>query len=160
MLVVIFALLFLGVALGVNIQGAHAQSSSHSSYNVPTNSTSMPPVGYNNPFPYPACTWWAAERYHQLHGVYVPWRTQSDAWEWTARAYQFGWHVSTTPSLGAIINLQPWVQGAYGFGHDAVVEQVLSNGYVIASNMSWGYNPYQVRYVEFHAAPGVTFISW
>jgi surface antigen len=115
--------------------------------------------GATNWFPYPSCTWWADQRYYQLHGVYVPWHTQANAWQWVARAYQFGWHVSTRPSVGAIIVLQPWVQGAYGQGHVAVVEQVLSNGKVIASNMNWGGHPRQVANVEFSPGPGVTFIT-
>jgi surface antigen len=116
-------------------------------------------VGSVNVFPYGQCTWWANQRYFQLHGVFVPWRTQSDAWEWTARAYQFGWHVSSLPTAGSIIDLQPWVQGAYGLGHVALVERVLSNGHVIASTMNWGAYPWQVTYVEFAPGPGVTFIS-
>ncbi|HEX6481044.1 MAG TPA: LysM peptidoglycan-binding domain-containing protein [Ktedonobacteraceae bacterium] len=123
----------------------------------PTNYKS--PVGSGNVFPYGACTWWANQRYFQLHHVYVPWRTQSEAWQWTARAYQFGWHVSHTPSVGSIIDLQPWVEGAYGGGHVAVVERVLPGGRVIASNMSWGAYPWQVTYVHFTPGPGVTFIS-
>ena len=115
-------------------------------------------VGNGNPFPYGQCTWWADQRYYQLHGVFVPWTTQSDAWQWTARAYQFGWQVSSSPSVGSIIDLQPWVQGAYGLGHVGVVEQILSNGHVIASNMNWGPYPWQVTYVEFAPGPGVTFI--
>jgi surface antigen len=114
--------------------------------------------GSGNVFPYGTCTWWADQRYFQLHGIYVPWHTQADAWEWTARAYQYGWHVSSTAVLGAIINLQPYVQGAYGLGHVAVVEKILSNGNVIASNMAWGANPLQVTDVEFAPGPGVTFI--
>ncbi|HLI09103.1 MAG TPA: LysM peptidoglycan-binding domain-containing protein [Ktedonobacteraceae bacterium] len=121
--------------------------------------SSSAPVGYSNPFPYPACTWWANQRYFQLHGYYVPWRINAEAWEWTADAYAFGWHVSSSPTVGAIINLQPWVEGAYGGGHVAVVERVLSNGNVIASNMSWGADPYSVQYVEFSPGPGVTFIT-
>jgi surface antigen len=117
------------------------------------------PIGSGNVFPYGTCTWWANQRYFQLHGVYVPWRTQSDAWEWTARAYQFGWHVSSAPSVGSIIDLQPWVEGAYGGGHVAVVEKILPGGHVIASNMSWGAYPWQVTYVQFAPGPGVTFIS-
>ena len=116
-------------------------------------------VGSVNVFPYGQCTWWADQRYFQLHGVFVPWRTQSDAWEWTARAYQFGWHVSSLPTVGSIIDLQPWVQGAYSLGHVAVVEQVLSNGHVVASTMNWGAYPWQVTYVQFAPGPGVTFIS-
>ena len=117
------------------------------------------PVGSGNVFPYGSCTWWANQRYFQLHGVFVPWRTQSEAWEWTARAYQFGWHVSSAPTVGSIVDLQPWVEGAYGGGHVAVVERVLPGGRVIASNMSWGAYPWQVTYVQFTPGPGVTFIS-
>lgn len=124
-----------------------------------TVASTSPPVGTTNVFPYGQCTWWADQRYFELHGVFVPWTTQSDAWEWTARAYQFGWQVSSTPTVGSIIDLQPWVQGAYGLGHVGVVEQVLSNGHVIASNMNWGAYPWEVTYVEFVPGPGVTFIS-
>ena len=115
-------------------------------------------VGSVNVFPYGQCTWWANQRYFQIHAVFVPWRTQSDAWAWTARAYQFGWHVSSLPTVGSIIDLQPWVQGAYGSGHVAIVERVLSNGHVVASTMNWGAYPWQVTYVQFAPGPGVTFI--
>ncbi len=124
--------------------------------NTPTRQST--PLPTRNVFPYGSCTWWADQRYFQIHGKFVPWRTQSDAWEWTARAYQFGWHVSSSPVWGAIIDLQPEVQGASWAGHVAVVEKILSNGHVIASNMSWGAHPWQVTYVEFAPGPGVTFI--
>ena len=88
----------------------------------------------------------------------MPWHTRANAWEWAARAREFGWHVSSTPVVGAIIDLQPGVQGAFWLGHVAVVEKILSNGHVIASNMSWGAYPWQVTYVEFTPGPGVTFI--
>ena len=123
-----------------------------------TSTSAATAVGQGNPFPYPQCTWWADERYHQLHGVYVPWTTNANAWQWTARAYEFGWHVSSRPTAGSIINLQPWVQGAYTYGHVGVVEQVLKNGHVIASSMNWGSNPYAVSYTEFAPGAGVTFI--
>jgi LysM repeat protein len=118
-----------------------------------------PIKGLGNSFPYGQCTWYANQRFHQLHGVYVPWTTQSNAWQWTARAYQFGWHVSGSPSVGAIVDLQPWVQGAYSLGHVAVVERVLQNGHVIASNMNWGAYYWQVTNVEFAPGPGVSFIT-
>ncbi|HEY6542652.1 MAG TPA: LysM peptidoglycan-binding domain-containing protein, partial [Ktedonobacteraceae bacterium] len=108
-----------------------------------------PPVGARNFFPFGACTWWADQRYFQLHGLFVPWKMQANAWQWVARAYQFGWRVSSTPSPGAIVVLQPWVEGAYGLGHVAVVERILSNGHVIASNMSWGRYPLRITYVQF-----------
>lgn len=131
-----------------------------SSGNGPTDSNGDPPKGTSNPFPYPYCTWWADQRFYELHGFYVPWRINADAWQWTARAYQFGWNVSNLPTVGSIIDLQPWVQGAYGDGHVGVVEKILPNGHVIASNMSWGSDPYEVVDVEFSPGPGVTFISY
>lgn len=115
--------------------------------------------GAYNSYPYGQCTWWANQRYHQLHGVYVPWLYGSDARYWTARAYQYGWHVSNTPTIGAIIDLQPWVQGAHEMGHVAIVERILANGDVIASNMNWGTYPGSVAYVEFAPDSGVTFIT-
>lgn len=118
-----------------------------------------PPAGSRNVFPFGACTWWADQRYFQLHGIFVPWRTQANAWQWVARAYQFGWRVSSLPSPGAIVVLQPWVEGAYGQGHVAVVERILKNDHVIASNMSWGGNPRRITYVQFAPGPGVRFIS-
>src|SRR5437763_10528300 len=77
-----------------------------------------PPVkGSGNFFPQGQCTWWATQRYHQLHGVYVPWTTQSNAWQWRDRAKDFHWQVSSTPNVGDIVDLQPWVEGAYNLGH-------------------------------------------
>ena len=116
-------------------------------------------VGTGNFFPYGACTWWANQRYHQVHNVFVPWTTNANAWQWVARAYQFGWHVSNTPVKGSIIVLQPWVQGAYGLGHVAYVESVMSNGDVLASSMSWGGHPLSVTTFQFHPGPGVSFVS-
>jgi N-acetylmuramoyl-L-alanine amidase len=113
-----------------------------------------------NPFPYGACTWWAAQRYHDLHGFYVPWTTNSNAFQWTARAYDFGWHVSDQPSIGAIIDFQPGVEYASSSGHVGVVEQILSNGDVVTSNMNVaGYSYGSVVNLTFHTGPGVTFIT-
>jgi surface antigen len=120
--------------------------------------TLLPAQGTLNLFPYGSCTWWANQRYFQLHGIYVPWRTQSNAWQWTDRAEEFGWEVSSSPIVGAIIDLQPGVQRASWAGHVAIVERILSNGNVIASNMNWGAFPWQVILVEFTPGPGVTFL--
>lgn len=139
--------LFMAITLGVNMEGTYAQSFHNASGRISGNS-----------FPSGQCTWWANQRYYQLHGVYVPWRTNANAWAWTARAYDFGWHVSRRPRFGDILDLQPWVQGAYGLGHVAVVERVLGNGHVIASNMNWGAYPRRVTFVEFAPGAGVTFI--
>jgi surface antigen len=153
----ILGVLFVCVTPGLNVGSAHAQAQTHTISAISAGSARSP-VGTGNYFPYGQCTWWANQRYFQLHRVFVPWRTQSNAWQWTARAYQFGWHVSRSPTVGSIIDLQPWVQGAYGLGHVAVVERVLRNGHVIASNMSWGASPWRVTYVQFAPGPGVTFI--
>ena len=113
-----------------------------------------------NVFPYGQCTWWAAQRYHDLHGFYVPWTTNSSAYQWTARAYDFGWHVSDQPSIGAIINFQAGVQYASYSGHVGVVEEILSNGDVVTSNMNVsGYSYGSVVNLTFHAGSGVTFIT-
>ena len=119
-----------------------------------------PVIGNSNFFPYGQCTWYANQRYYQLHGIYVPWKTNADAWAWTNLARDFHWHVSGMPARGDIIVLQPWVQGAYGLGHVAVVESVLRNGHVIASTMNWGAHPRRVTYVEFVPGRGVSFIHF
>ncbi len=114
--------------------------------------------GYNNIFAYGQCTWWADERYRELHGTYVPWKNNANAAQWASRAADFNWHVSSEPVQGSIIVLQPGVQGAWGAGHVGVVEQVMGGGHVIASNMNWGYSS-QVVDVQFNAGPGVSFVS-
>jgi len=116
-------------------------------------------AGSSNSFPFGQCTWWADQRYYQLHGIFVPWRTNAIAANWVDRARQFGWHVSNTPTVGSIIVLQPGIQGAYSAGHVGVVEHILHNGSVIASSMNWGTNPRMVTDSTFRSGPGVAFIS-
>jgi len=120
--------------------------------------TSPPSTVMANPFPPGQCTWWAFQRYQELNGNSVPWSTNANAWQWTARAFDFGWQVSSTPRYGAIVDLQPGVEGAYSLGHVAVVEQVLPNQHVIASNLNWGVYPWQVTNFEFAPGAGVTFL--
>ncbi len=158
----VVALLFLGTTLSVHAAGTHAQSLKKAAVEqtVPATETSvLHSESRGNVFPYPACTWWANQRFEKLHGYYVPWTTNAMAWQWKDRAHDFKWQVSTQPRVGSIIDLQPWVQGAYGGGHVAVVEKILHDGHVIASNMSWGADPYAVVDWEFAPGPGVTFLS-
>jgi surface antigen len=115
-------------------------------------------VGSGNFFPYGQCTYWANERYHTLRGVYVPWTTNSDAWQWTMRANQYHWNVSSTPTVGAIIDIQSGVQGAGGYGHVAIVEKIVDSSHVLTSNMNWGSGA-TVTYVTFAVGSGVTFIT-
>ena len=139
------------------------QSSKHSKHRKSpissgSSSSSNAAVGTSNVFPYGQCTWWADERYHQLHGVFVPWTSNANAWQWVARARQFGWIVSQTPQVGDILVLQSDVQGASNVGHVAVVEKVLPDGNVIASSMNWGSQPQDVTYFQFAPGPGVAFV--
>lgn len=114
-------------------------------------------AGTGNTFPYGACTWYADQRYHELHGAYVPWR--GNAYAWPQGAYAYGWRVSSAPSVGSIIALQSGVQGASGMGHVGIVEQIEGNGNIVASSMNWGENPSAVTRWQFHPGPGVTFLS-
>lgn len=122
-------------------------------------SSSSVATGQSNLFQYPQCTWWANERYYQIHHVYVPWTTNADAWEWPTRAAEFGWHVSSTPTVGAIIAVQGNHQGTLSLGHVGVVEKILPNGHVMTSNMNWGADPTSVTTVEFYPSSKVSFIS-
>lgn len=135
------------------------------SASIQKNRQSLPPVSNfvagssGNVFPFGQCTWWANQRYYQVHGNFVPWRANANAFQWVARANDFGWHVSPAPTLGSILVLQPGVEGAYGLGHVSFVEQVLDDGTVIASSMNWGVNPQAVTEAPFRPGPGVAFIS-
>ena len=140
------------------IQARKHPKSSKTSSSSGSSSNSNAVVGASNVFPYGQCTWWADERYHQLHGVFVPWVSNANAWQWVARASQFGWIVSQTPQVGDILVLQPGVQGASNLGHVAVVEKVLPNGNVIASSMNWGAQPQNVTDFQFAPGPGVAFV--
>ncbi|WP_235845664.1 CHAP domain-containing protein [Dictyobacter aurantiacus] len=110
-----------------------------------------------NAYPYKQCTWWAAQRYYQLHDVLVPW-ANANAGGWVDRAQQFGWHVSSSPTVGSIIVLQSGVQGSSPVGHVGVVEQVKGDQ-ITVSSMNWGSNPGQVTETNFHTGTGVAFIS-
>ncbi|GCE47855.1 surface antigen [Thermosporothrix hazakensis] len=114
--------------------------------------------GSGNYFPYGQCTWWANERFHQLHGYYVPWTTNSNAWQWVDRAREFGWNVSYTPVRGAVVVLQANVQGASWLGHVGIVESINADGSVTVSNMNWGANPWSVSYSTIYPGSGVAFV--
>ncbi len=115
--------------------------------------------GFTNVFSYGQCTWWAAQRYFQLHNVVVPWRSQANAGQWTARAYENGWRVSGLASVGSILVLQGGVQGAGAVGHVGIVEQVLNDGTAIVSSMTWGYGGGRVSLDAVRPGPGVAFLE-
>jgi len=96
-----------------------------------------------------------------LTGYYVPWTTNANADQWSARASDFGWHVSDQPTVGAIIDFQAGVELASDVGHVAIVEQILPNGNLITSNMNIiGHAFGEVVDLTNQAGPGVTFITY
>lgn len=112
-----------------------------------------------NPFHnyYGQCTWWTAERIHQLTGQWVPMR--GNAGNWKAEAPS-NWHIPTVPTVGSILVLAPYTQGTLGDGHVAVVEQILPGGWVLTSNMNWPAGSTNVTFIKFHYPdPGVSFVS-
>ncbi len=107
-------------------------------------------------FAYGNCTYWANMRYHQLTGYWVPWL--GNAWQWSYGASASGWIVSSTPHVPSIIVLQPYVEGASGYGHVAIVEQINSDGSVLTSNYNWAGNWNRETFVTFRPGPGVSFV--
>lgn len=145
---------------GGSVGSGGSSGSSGSSGGAGTANRGPAPIaGIGNFFAYPQCTWYVNQRYYQLHRMYVPWTSNANAWQWTQRAYDYRWRVSSRPTVGAIVDLQPGVQGASYLGHVGVVERILSNGDFIASNMNWGTYPYSVANVRFTPGYGVTFIT-
>ncbi len=137
---------------------AHSMSTTLASPDTLANALSA--VGRaGNMFPYGQCTWWANQRYYQVHNVFVPWTSNANAGQWIYRAREFGWRVSTAPIPGSILVLEPGVEGASWLGHVAFVEQVLADGSVIASSMNWGAYPAMVTEAQFSPGPGVAFVS-
>ena len=115
------------------------------------------------------CTWWAAQRYHDLSGVWVPWAGNAN--QWLAGAQANGWQATPNAPKGlpSIICLQGYAgQGANGlYGHVAVVESVNSDGSVNTSNMNWtdsnapvltSVQGLPIRKVTFTPGPGVSFL--
>lgn len=120
------------------------------------------PGGSGNRFFQGQCTYWAAYRFHQLHGIWVPWL--GNAWEWLGQAQSYGWKVSAQPTVGAIVVLQPGVQGAGGYGHVAIVESINSNGTVHTSNYNWymgggGFGVLSYWDFSYPGYPGIAFIT-
>jgi surface antigen len=127
-----------------------------------TGSTTQPVLdsgnGGLNRFAFGQCTYWANMRYHALTGYWVPWL--GNAYQWAYGAAASGWIVSSTPHVPSIIVLQPYVQGAGGYGHVAIVESINSDGSVNTSNYNWYANGGWdiLSYVTFHPGPGVVFV--
>lgn len=92
-------------------------------------------------WPVGQCTFWANYRYHALTGYWVSWT--GNAAQWVAGARAAGWNVSQAPHVPSILVLMPYTQGAWGYGHVAVVESIndtVSPTVVHTSNMNWWVN--------------------
>lgn len=109
-----------------------------------------------NRFFYGQCTYWANMRYHELTGFWVTWL--GNAYQWSYGASTSGWIVSAQPKVPSVIVLQPYVQGAGGFGHVAVVEKINSDGSVLTTNYNWAGNWARETTVTFNPGSGVSFI--
>lgn len=113
-------------------------------------------------WPVGQCTYWANYRYHELTGYWVSWTGNAAQWVEGARAA--GWTVSTTPHIPSILVLMPYVQGAWGYGHVAVVENIMdqtSPVQVRTSNMNWWVNGggWDIESTaDFTVGPGVYFV--
>lgn len=114
--------------------------------------------GTGNYFSYPQCTWGANQKYHALHGIWVPWTTNSNAYQWADRARDFHWTVSAAPQVGDIFVLAPHQQGAYGLGHVGVVTQVKGKTF-IGTSTNWFPRFYSFTDVEY-TTTGVQFLRY
>lgn len=148
-----------------NSFGLVAQATATANYNRQTDGY-VPPGGMitngdgSLNWPLGQCTYWANLRYHQLTGFWVPWTGNADQWVAGARVAK-GWNVSGTPHVPSIIVMMPYVQGASGFGHVAVVESINADGSVHTSNMNWfdnGGGWDKESFVDFTPGSGIYFV--
>jgi surface antigen len=112
-----------------------------------------------NRFAFGQCTYFADMEYHRLTGRWVEWI--GNAYQWSSGAMSApGWIVSSTPHVPSIIVLQPYVQGAGGYGHVAVVERINADGSVYTANMNWYANGGwdRISYWTFTPGRGVLFV--
>ena len=130
-------------------------------------SINTPPPGYSSfavsePSPDPwagsfgQCTWWAA--YKRSDESFAGF---GDAWNWANAAQARGYTVTTTPADNATVVFAPGVEGASSLGHVSHVEQVLSDGWVLVSEMNFYWNGggfARVDYRYVYAGDGVWFI--
>lgn len=114
-------------------------------------------AGNLNRFFYGQCTYWANMRYHQLTGHWVSWLGNASAWPSQAAAY--GWVVSSSPHIPAIMAFAPYVQGAGYYGHVAIAESMNGND-ITTSNWNAGGAWATTTYLTNHAGSGVYFIYY
>ncbi len=166
--------------IGMNIKIPNDSSygaNMHPLLNIPMTPATIPPPPYDNWVVPPGfnsfavqdyygdpwagafgqCTWWAHHKRpdENLDGF-------GDAWNWANAARAKGMTVTTTPVPNATVVFSPGTQGALNLGHVAHVEQILSGGWVLISEMNFFWNGggfARVDYRYISPGPGVWFIS-
>lgn len=102
------------------------------------------------------CTWWAAHKRPDENFAGI-----GDAWTWANGARARGYTVTADPVVNATVAFDAGVEFAGGIGHVAHVEQILSNGWILISEMNFfgnngGWGRVDYRYIT--PGPGVWFI--
>jgi surface antigen len=102
------------------------------------------------------CTWWAWYN-QQSEGIL------GNGKDWTRNAKARGYPTGETPVVGATVVFQPGVEGASALGHVGHVEEVLTGGWFVISEMNFywnggGWGRVDYRYVQME--PGVSFVYW
>jgi LysM repeat protein len=165
-------------SMQIKIPTSHSYGSDfHALLNLPLAPLTVPPPPYGNyiappgftSFPvydyygdpwagsFGQCTWWAHHKRpdEDLEGM-------GDAWNWVNAARAKGMLVTTTPLPNSTVVFEPGVEGALGVGHVAHVEQILSGGWVLISEMNFFWNGggfARVDYRYITPGPGVWFIA-
>jgi surface antigen len=106
---------------------------------------------------YGQCVWYAWYRHRSL-----PLLQLGVSGQWVANARRLGLRVGYSPWVGATVVFQPGVQGASSSGHVGVVEQILSGGWFLISEMNFYFNGGgfgRVSYRYVHVGSGVAFVS-
>ncbi len=129
-------------------------------------SSSTPPPGYSSfavtePSPDPwgsfgQCTWWAQNKRPDENFLGL-----GAAANWASGARARGFTVTSTPAANATVAFAPGAQGASSAGHVSHVEQVLTGGWVLVSEMNFYWNGGgwgRVNYRYVHVGAGVWFI--
>lgn len=107
-----------------------------------------------NRYDYGYCTWYAYNRRAELgRPIGSFWGNAST---WASYARGSGYAVSSTPSVGAVMQ-NSWQAG--GYGHVAVVESVNADGSIYVSEMNYaGWNVKSSRTVSAGEAAGYNYI--
>jgi surface antigen len=104
-------------------------------------------------FTYGQCVWWAAHTRPDIGAV-----VSGSAAAWPAAAQRAGLAMGSTPAPDAIVIYAPGVQGAWGAGHAAHVNDVSPDGSSFTVDEMDFPVPGRVTQRVSHPGAGVTFI--